>query len=93
MLIYEKENKLNILFNGNNSDSSNPDIQIYDDTGTVVVKTGNDLLHWCEIKAAKVRLFCLFLYLCNLIFQMYETRKNTRQTLFRNRPPERRPLA
>lgn len=43
MLIYEKENKLNILFNGNNSNKENPDIQIYDDNGTVVVKTGNDV--------------------------------------------------
>lgn len=43
MLIYEKNDKLNILFNGNNSNKENPDIQIYDDNGTVVVKTGNDV--------------------------------------------------
>ena len=52
MLIYEKENKLNIIFSKENIDLDKPDIIISDENGVVWVKSSSGIMTLPKVTSA-----------------------------------------
>ena len=53
MLIYEKENKLNIIFSKENIDLDKPDIVISDENGVVSVNSNSGIMTLPKVTSAE----------------------------------------